>query len=255
MTCDGEVFYLLVEDLILSGYQETVTVEVVADRAGSVGNSLRAGMEMGLAITNYAVNSIVVTTDASGGNDKEEDDVYRERIRNFGLASITTGPRQQYEAVARSASSEILDAKAVNMGAGKVGVYLILSDGASADTIIKNVTEALSAEDVRPLTDYVTVLQAKDIAYKLDVHYTAENNSAITSKIAQAVKDYHEWQDGTIGLAFNPDRLMALIYQAGAMRVTWGPESTFNSTNQITYTEIGENERCKGTITITETLT
>lgn len=42
MTGDGEVFYLLTEDLPLTGYAQTVTVDVVADRTGSAGNGLLA---------------------------------------------------------------------------------------------------------------------------------------------------------------------------------------------------------------------
>lgn len=254
MTADGQVFYTLVEDLQLTGYEQTVTVEVVADRAGTEGNGLVKGTEMTLSFVNSGVNRIVVTEDAKGGNDREEDEAYRERIRAFGLASITTGPEQQYEAVAKSVSSQIIDARALNMGAGQVGVYLILASEEGKQAVMQAVLDALSAEDVRPLTDNVSVYQAKDITYKLDVHYTADNSSAVTAAIAQAVNDYQEWQDNTIGRPFNPDRLMAAIYQAGASRVTWGPESKFKEDGNVQYTEIGESERCKGEITLTSNL-
>lgn len=250
MTADGEIFYLLVEDLTLTGYAQTVTVEVIADRTGSVGNGLLAGSEMGLAITNGGVNSIIVATDASGGNEEEDDETYRERIREYGLASVSTGPEQQYEAVAKAVSSEILDAKALNMGAGNVGVYLLLASDTGAAAIMQSVLDALSAEDVRPLTDNVSVYRAADVAYTLNVRYVSNNSSATSAAIAAAVSDYQAWQDQAIGRAFNPDRLMAAIYQAGATRVTWGDGSNFNC-GAVTYTEIGASQRCKGTITLT----
>lgn len=250
MTADGEIFYLLVEDLTLTGYAQTVTVEVVADRTGSVGNGLLAGSEMGLAITNSGVNSIIVATDASGGNEEEDDETYRARIREYGLASVSTGPEQQYEAVAKAVSSEILDAKALNMGAGNVGVYLLLASDTGAAAIMQSVLDALSAEDVRPLTDNVSVYRAEDVAYTLNVRYASDNSSATSAAIAAAVSDYQTWQDQVIGRAFNPDRLMAAIYQAGATRVTWGDGSNFNG-GAVTYTEIGVSQRCKGTITLT----
>ncbi len=250
MTADGEIFYLLVEDLTLTGYAQTVTVEVVADRTGSVGNGLLAGSEMGLAITNSGVNSIIVATDASVGNEEEDDETYRARIREYGLASVSTGPEQQYEAVAKAVSSEILDAKALNMGAGNVGVYLLLASDTGAAAIMQSVLDALSAEDVRPLTDNVSVYRAADVAYTLNVRYASDNSSATSAAIAEAVSDYQTWQDQVIGRAFNPDRLMAAIYQAGATRVTWGDGSNFNG-GAVTYTEIGVSQRCKGTITLT----
>ena len=250
MTADGTVFYLLVEDFALTGYVQTMTVDVIADRVGSAGNGLLAGREMGLAITNSGVNSIIVATDASGGNEEEDDETYRARIREYGLASVSTGPEQQYEAVAKAVSSEILDAKALNMGAGNVGVYLLLASDTGATAIMQSVLDALSAEDVRPLTDNVSVYRAADVAYTLNVRYVSDNSSATSAAIAAAVRDYQTWQDQVIGRAFNPDRLMAAIYQAGATRVTWGDGSNFNG-GAVTYTEIGASQRCKGTITLT----
>ena len=251
MTADGEIFYELEEDLTLSGYQETLTATVIADRTGSVGNGLIAGAEMGLAISNEAVNSIIVATDASGGNEREDDDTYRERIREYGLASVTTGPAQQYEAVAKSVSSVIVDAKALNLGGGSVGVYLILSSSSGQAAIIASVLSALSADSVRPLTDAVSVQLATNVPYTLNVEYQSDGSSAVTEAVASAVSEYQDWQDNTIGRAFNPDRLMSAIYQAGATRVLWGDGSNFNTTGDVEYTEITQTQRCYGTITIT----
>lgn len=252
MTADGAVFYLLVEDLTLTGYEQTVTVEVVADRTGSVGNGLTAGAEMGLAITNGGVRSIVVATDASGGNEQEDDETYRERIRNYGLASITTGPERQYEAAAKAVSSEILDAKAINLGAGIVGVCLLLASDVGAEAIIKDVEKALSAEDVRPLTDSVKVYRVTDVPYTLNVRYASDSSGNTSAAISEALRSYQEWQDHAIGRPFNPDRLMAAIYQAGATRVLWGEGSGFNGggLDTVAYTEIEGTQRCKGTITL-----
>ena len=142
------------------------------------------------------------------------------------------------------------NAKALNMGAGNVGVYLLLASDTGAAAIMQSVLDALSAEDVRPLTDNVSVYRAEDVAYTLNVRYASDNSSATSAAIAAAVSDYQTWQDQVIGRAFNPDRLMAAIYQAGATRVTWGDGSNFNG-GAVTYTEIGASQRCKGTITLT----
>lgn len=249
MTSDGEIFYLLTEDLTLNGYKQEFVVEVVADRVGRAGNGLLKGTEMALAITNSAVKSIIVEDDAKGGNEEEEDDVYRERIREYSLASVTTGPERQYEAVAKSVSSEIMDAHAMNAGAGKVTVYVILASDTGEAAILKSILDALSALDVRPLTDQVSVQKATDVPYTLNVQYISDNSSATSAAISEAVNEYKEWQDNTIGRAFNPDRLMASIYKAGATRVIWGEGSKFNTDGKVEYTEITENQRCKGTIT------
>ena len=45
---------------------------------------------------------------------------------------------------------------------------------------------------------------------------------------------------------------MSMIYSAGASFVSWGEGSEFDG-GDVEYTEINENQRCLGTITITET--
>lgn len=251
MTADGELFFQLEEDLEISGYAQSVTVNVVADRIGSVGNGLVAGTQMQMQVTHPAINSIVVASDAVGGQEREDDETYRERIRQHGLASVTTGPASQYEAAAKAVSSLIMDAKAVNLGGGSVGIYLILSDETGSAALIQSVVDSLNAEDVRPLTDSISVQLAEEIDYTLDVHYTSDNTNATRSAIAAAVTDYVAWQDEVIGRPFNPDRLMTAIYQAGATRVTWGANSSFDGSSVIAYTEIQPTQHCKGTITLT----
>lgn len=251
MTADGEMFYLLTDDLALSGYAQTLTAQVEADRAGSAGNGLAAGTQMQLQNTHPAISSVVVASSATGGQEAEEDETYRERIRQYGLASISTGPARQYEAAAKAVSSVIVDARAMKLSAGSVGVYLILSDSTGAAALIQQVVDALNAENARPLTDTVTVYQATDISYTLNVQYSADSSSATAQAIADAVSNWQAWQESTIGLAFNPDRLMAALYQAGATRVVWGTGSAFNG-GDVEYTEISASARCKGTITLTE---
>lgn len=251
MTADGEVYYMLVEDFVLTGYQQTATVEIECMEDGSVGNGLLAGTQMSLPVSADGISSIVVATDASGGNEEEEDDVYRERIREYGLASITTGPYQQYEATAKAVSSEILDARALNLGGGNVGVYLIFAHITGKAAIMAAVLAALSPDSVRPLTDSVAVYEATDIAYTLNVQYECDNSTATLTAIGNAVTEYQEWQDNVIGRAFNPDRFMAMLYQSGCTRVSWMAGSEFGSGGDIEYTEINDDERCKGTITLT----
>lgn len=252
MTCDGEVFYSLLEDLTLTGHAQSILAEVVADRTGSRGNALITGAQMQLAVSNAAVNSIVVSADATGGNEAEDDDTYRERIREYGLASVTTGPARQYESAAKNVSSAILDARALNLGAGEVGIYLILASDTGAAALLQQVADVLSAADTRPLTDHVSVYRASDVPYTLKVKYRCENSGSAREAIAAAVTAYQEWQDNSIGRAFNPDYLMASIYRAGATRVIWDEGSAFNGSGAVAYTEIQSSQRCKGTITLEE---
>ena len=238
MTADGERIYLLAEDVHQNGLAQVVTAPIVCRDTGRVGNGLMAGTHL-----------LLMITDASGGQDTESDDAYRERIRVFGLMNSTTGPKSQYESAAMNVTSEIVDAKAINMGAGVVGVYLLLNSTMGEAAILSRVLESLSAKNVRPLTDEVHVYKATALPYTLNVQYGQEAGSNIGEAVSAAVEEYRNWQDNSIGRAFNPDKLMAMLYQAGATRVSWAAGSNFNN-GDVTYTAIGDTEHCSGTISL-----
>lgn len=249
LTAGGDVLYLLEEDVTQTGYAQTITVSVVCGQTGNVGNGLLEGMQMQFLTPHDGVESVFCSKSASGGQDEEQDEAYRERIRTYGLSNVTTGPQMQYESAAKNVTNEIVDARALNLGAGNVGVYLILASDIGEESIIQNVKEALNDKSVRPLTDYVQVFKAKEKSYTLSIRYYQGANNNIAAAVNSTVKEYQAWQDNSIGRAFNPDKLMAMLYQAGATRVMWEDGSTFDG-GAIAYTEVPPDTRCKGSITL-----
>lgn len=249
MTQDGSIFWTLDEDIYLTGFAETVTAAITASTKGAVGNGLLTGMEMGMVVKNEAVSSVVVASDAGGGQNAEDDETYRERIREYGLNAITTGPAEQYRRAAMEVSSEIVDAVALNGGAGNVEVYLLPASDQGTAALIAAVEDALRADYVRPLTDNVTVDLATAKEYTLNIEYAVYSGQNVSAAISEAVNEYKDWQNKSIGRAFNPDRLKALLYQAGCNRVEIGEGSEFDG-GAAEYTEIAGDEYCTGEITL-----
>ena len=251
LTADGDMLWRLKNDVVHSGAQQTLTADIVAAKEGAAGNTLASGTSMQLMTGNAAVLSVTCTTAASGGNDEETDDSYRARIQEYGLAAVTTGPKERYEAAAMAVSSRILDARALQTAAGKVGVYLLIGGTDGKQAIVDSVTAALNDKTARPLTDQVTVSQAAQKEYLLQVQYVAPSGTNISAAVSAAVNDYKDWQEGQIGRAFNPDRLTVALYQAGCTRVIYKNTSTFDGGSAV-YTEIGADKVCSGTVTIEE---
>ena len=131
VTADGETLYATDSDLSASGQAEELTVSVTCTKAGSRGNGLAENTQMQFISAWDGVANVVCSAAASGGQDTEDDETYRERIRTYGLRAVTTGPAGQYRSAAMSVSSEIIDAAALNGGAGVVNLYLLLADGKS----------------------------------------------------------------------------------------------------------------------------
>ena len=249
ITADGQMMYLLDSDVEDTGIAQTVTVGITCEQAGNAGNGLVSGTTMQSVKAHGGVYSIVCVADATGGQDDEDMEAYRERVRTHGLRSVTTGTVESYRSRAMAVSSNILDAAPLRTSAGVVCVYLLLADPTGSAALIAAVENALTPETDRPLTDQVSAALATAVTYTLNVKYTTSLGASISGAVADAVAQYQAWQDHVIGRAFDPYMLMALLYQAGATSVTWDTGSEFNG-GAVERTEIAANEYCKGTITL-----
>lgn len=245
MTIDGSIIFATTEDVILpiSG-SESVTVK--AETVGKI--TFAEEKELSLLNPVFKIRRIVMSSVPTGGSEEETDDLYRERIRVHGFSSVTAGPSQQYENIAKTVN-RVLDAKAINGGAGVVNVYLVVDGDPFVYLPVRlEVSDALNAYNVRPLTDSVVVNVGYKNTYTLNVKYSGEGITT-QNEVKKAVDNYKEWQDNKLGRAFNPEMLVSMIYQAGATRVKIGPGSTFNG-KEAAYEELSESEYCVGEINL-----
>ncbi len=96
----------------------------------------------------------------------EEDDAFRERIQLSWSQLNTAGARNAYRFHARSADEDVLDADAYGPEehgrAGEVDVYVLSrkGDGTASEALLDAVSAQLNADEIRPLTDFVTVKSA-----------------------------------------------------------------------------------------------
>lgn len=251
LTSDGSLLYALERDIEITGTEQIIETTIVCQTAGTIGNGLRAGSQMQFLEGQDGFVSCIVGAQASGGVDAEDEEVYRERIRNYGLSSVTTGPANVYEQKARAVSSQIVDARAIQDAPGDVGVYLIIAEDGDWGSLQPSVEQALNPDDVRPLTDRVTVKLAGSIPYVLNVKVYYSQYAGIGDAVTAAVEEYQTWQDQRIGRDWDPQRLMALLYQAGCDRVEWLSGSGLNGGSTVAYTEVDDNKRLSGTINLT----
>lgn len=93
----------------------------------------------------------------------EDDDAFRERIQLSWAQLNTAGARNAYRFHAKSADNDVLDADAygpeTHNRPGEVDVYVLsrTGNGEASPGLTEKVMSELSADEVRPLTDYVSV--------------------------------------------------------------------------------------------------
>ncbi|MGX5101088.1 baseplate assembly protein [Enterobacter cloacae] len=101
----------------------------------------------------------------------ESDDAFRERIQLSWAQLNTAGARNAYRFHAKSADNDVLDADAygpeTHNRPGEVDVYVLsrTGNGEAGLILIETVMNKLSADEVRPLTDYVSVKSATIAGY------------------------------------------------------------------------------------------
>ena len=125
----------------------------------------------------------------------ESDDDYRIRIPLAFEGMSVAGPVNAYRYHALQADNSIADVSAISPSPGEVLISLLSynDNGHVNDDVIDIVYQALNRDDVRPLTDKVTVQSSEIIEYKISATlYIAEgpNNELILSDAKQRAMSY-----------------------------------------------------------------
>ena len=253
-TEDGHVFVTL-NDAIIEQGNLTVDVPAEAEYGGSEYNEyLKDSIQMMVDMV-PCIKSVTNIEKTRGGTDEESDEKYRERIKLATSKFSTAGTLSAYEYWTYSADGRIADVYINSPSQNNITISFILEDGTlPSEEIIEKVQSIVSADDVRPLGDQVTVCTPSTEEFNLEFTYyvSSEQKSKVIEAIEQetyidangvkrkgAIASYIEWQTTKIGRDINPDRLKAfLMNPAGDGSI---PGATRVVINSPVYTELNGN--------------
>ncbi len=159
------------------------------------------------------------TTDAV----MESDTALRMRAQAAFDGLSVAGPSGAYEYFARSASGKVADAKATSPSPAVV-VLSVLStegDGTATPELLATVTDALSAEDRRPIGDRLTVQSAEIVNYNINAKlffYPGPESEPIQNAAHDALQAWITLQ-GKIGRDVARSAIMAALHVQGVQRV------------------------------------
>ncbi|ASQ17393.1 baseplate J/gp47 family protein [Enterobacter cloacae] len=160
----------------INAYQLTLAFQRVNDAVRAVFLASARGADLSQVGAAFNVSRLVIDP---GDQDAvppvepvyESDDAFRERIQLSWAQMNTAGARNAYRFYAKSADNDVLDADAFGPEThgrpGEVDVYVLsrTGDGAAGGVLLDAVRRTLSADDVRPLTDFVSVKSAEIVRY------------------------------------------------------------------------------------------
>ncbi len=200
---------------------ERVTCQTV----GTVGNGYTPGQINKLVDVYDFYTSCENITTSAGGSDAPDDDEYYELMRSSMDAYSTAGATGSYIYWAKQVSTEIKDVAAVSPTPGVVKIYVLMNDGKLADEEMKaKVLSECSADERRPLTDWVFVEDAEVVPYEIAFTYYTRSDASISATdlsaaVQKAVENFISWQCGKLGRDINPSYLIGELMKTGVKRV------------------------------------
>lgn len=157
-----------------TAYQIVVERSARNDSAHAVMLAYAQGSDLDQLAAFYDVQRLVITpADPAAVPPVEEvmesDDDFRARIQLAPRGYSVAGPVGAYIFHAKSADGQVLDAYPVSPKPGQVVVSVLARDGEGVPTqaLLDKVYAALTAQDVRPLTDEVLVQPAGIVHYQI----------------------------------------------------------------------------------------
>lgn len=201
-----------------------VDIQGICTQNGVQGNELLSGQINTMVDLVPYVESVTNLTKTEGGADLETDDSLAERIFLAPSGYSVAGPDDAYKYWAKTYNQTIGDVNVTSPNPVEVEIRFVLKDGTlPTETMIDGLSDYLQNENIRPLTDKVTVLAPETVSFDMQLTYYINRSDQskagmIQAEVGQAITDYINWQTMTIGRDINPSELMKRIIAAGAKR-------------------------------------
>lgn len=222
---NGEVYFQTESHAEIPSGESSVDVAAECMTSGVVGNNLEVG-EINILVDPVPYVAKVANTEpTTGGADIEDDDTLKDRIYIAPSKYSVAGPEESYRYWVKTYNSNISDVLIYSDDPIDVVIEFIMNDGElPSESMLLGVQKFLSDEQIRPLTDRVTVKAPETVEYKVNVKYFVNQSDlkkvdTIKTAVNAAVDDYIQWQRSKIGRDINPSQLIQQMVSAGAKRV------------------------------------
>lgn len=242
MTNGDGVYFQTEEYSEIPAWAEYADVDAVCTAQGIQGNNFLPGQINILADPLPYVEKVENLTKTEGGTDLEDDLSLAERIYLAPSKYSTAGPQDAYTYWVKTKNTDVGSIRPTTPEPGKVTVYVLMQDGTlPGQEVLEAIQEYLRDEEIRPMTDLVTVEAPEVKTFDIGLtYYIARSNqaqaTAIQAQVAAAIQDFVTWQTTEIGRDLNPTELIRRVREAGAKRV----ELTAPDFEKVADTEVAQ---------------
>lgn len=214
--------------LEVAAFRETLLRQRVNEAAKAVTLAHAIGSDLDQIAARYNIARLML---APGDPDAvppvaptyETDVELRRRVQLAFEGLSTAGPRGAYLFHALGADPDVLDAAADSPTPGIVIVSVLsrTGDGTASAELLDAVDATLNADEVRPLTDQVTVQSAEIIEFAIDAELTifpGPDSAVVVAEALQSVERYVD-ESHRIGRDVTRSGLFAALHVEGVQNV------------------------------------
>lgn len=214
--------------LEVAAYRETLIRQRVNEGARAVMLAYAGGADLDNLAALLGVTRLLIDAGDAGAvppvPPAYETDAELRRRTQLSLEGFSTaGPRGAYIFHALSANADVLDANATSPSPGDVLVTVLArtGSGVAGSELLADVSAALTADDVRPLTDNVVVASAEIVDYAIagTLYFYDGPDRDVVLASAQAAAETYAAAQHRIGRDVTLSGIYAALHQPGVQRV------------------------------------
>lgn len=183
-------------------------------------DQLGANFNVKRLIVSPANNATTPPTEAT----MESDDAFRERIQlAFDTLSVA-GPEAAYKKFARDADGRVGDVSVVSPQPAYITLTILQADsltGSASPELVQIVENAVTAEDVRPIGDRVTVQSAEIISYDINAKLYLGKDPEAATLLQQSLNNVtvYATKQKRLGRSIRLSAIYAALHIDGVNRV------------------------------------
>ena len=214
--------------LQVSAYDELMLRQRINEAAKAVMLAYASGTDLDQLAGNFQLERLVVTPADPAAIPPvpavyESDTSLRRRVQLSFEGFTTAGSQGSYIFAALNSSGLVLDANAFSPEPGLVSVYVLSreANGTASEQLLDVVNAAVNAEEVRPMTDQVSVLSAAVTDYQIEAVLTVFPGPDAELIRQAAVQAAQAYATSVHRLAYDVtySGLMAALHQNGVQSV------------------------------------